>query len=238
MKQLYSSLLIGAISVLNAGLANATTYISSTSKTSVNLAEKRNPVGGFYFTTIGNRNFFGDIKINRAEGAAGAYYYNGTFSDRTIGSGTPITCSGDISIVRRTGGRTAQLGAEMTWKVKGGENCPNVGQTFTINLVEALPRPNAQGDFTSENANTWLTQTAGLATWPAWRVTSKDGELNCRKQPNGEVVKVYRATDTVEAELRSVNALELINGVWWMFTRNRCYVRANSQYIEPISLPD
>ena len=56
------------------------------------------------------------------------------------------------------------MGAEVTWKVKAGENCPSLGKTFKVNLVEALPRPNASGDYTSSNGNTWLTETAGSGT--------------------------------------------------------------------------
>jgi len=72
------------------------------------------------------------------------------------------------------------LGVEVTWKEKAGENCPSIGKTFKVNLAEPLPRPNASGDYTSSNANTWLTETAGSGTWPTWRVRSRDGELNCR----------------------------------------------------------
>jgi hypothetical protein len=60
------------------------------------------------------------------------------------------------------------LGEEVTWKVKAGENYPFIGKTFKVNLVEALPRPNASGNYTSSNANTWLTETAGSRTWPTW----------------------------------------------------------------------
>ena len=56
------------------------------------------------------------------------------------------------------------MGAEVTWKVKAGENCLSLGKTFKVNLVEALPRPNASGDYTSSNGNTWLTETAGSGT--------------------------------------------------------------------------
>ncbi|WP_445173574.1 hypothetical protein [Microcoleus sp.] len=124
------------------------------------------------------------IQITRSEGAVGSYYYNGTFKDCAIGSARKIVCSGDITIVRRQVGRSSQLGAEVTWKVKAGENCPSLGQTFKVNLVEALPRPKASGYYTFSSANTWLTETAGSGSWRTWRVTSRDGQLNCRKTPN------------------------------------------------------
>ncbi|MEG4285616.1 hypothetical protein QUB68_21035 [Microcoleus sp. A006_D1] len=116
--------------------------------------------------------------------------------------------------------------------MKGGENCPSIGQTFKVNLVEPLPRANASGDYTSSNANTWLSQTAGSVTWPAWRVSSRDGELNCRQTPNGGIQRVYRANrDTIYAELRGGNAIMIADDQPWLLTIQGCYVRANSQYI-------
>ena len=106
----------------------------------------------------------GNIQITPFQGAAGSYYYNGTFKDSAIGPVKKIVFSGDITIVRRQVGRSSQLGAEVTWKVKAGENSPSIGKTFKVNLVEPLPRPNASGDYTSSNANTWLTEIAGSGT--------------------------------------------------------------------------
>ncbi|MEG4071164.1 hypothetical protein QUA30_00585 [Microcoleus sp. Pol14C2] len=238
MKRLNMWFYAGVISLIWCGAASATTYVNPNGKTTLNLSEKGNNRSGFYLTKVGNREFLGNILITRSEGAAGSYYYNGTFKDSATGPGRKIVCSGDIAIVRRQVGRSNQLGAEVTWKVKGGENCPSMGQTFKVNLVEALPRPNASGDYTSSNANTWSSQTNGFVTWPAWRVTSRDGQLNCRKTANGAIQQVYRADrDTVSAELRGANAITMANGQPWLLTRQGCYVRANSQYIEPVSLP-
>ncbi|MEG3881505.1 hypothetical protein QT972_29500 [Microcoleus sp. herbarium7] len=238
MKRLNFWFSAGVLSLIWCGAASATSYINTTGKTTLNLSEKSNNPSVFYFTQVGNREFLGNIKITRSEGAAGSYYYSGTFKDSAIGQGQKIVCSGDIAIVRRQTG-SGKLGAEVTWKVKGGENCPSVGQIFKVNLVEPLPRANASGDYTSSNANTWLTQTAGTVSWPAWRVTSRDGELNCRKTPNGTIQQVYRADrDTIAAELRAGNAISMANNQPWLLTRQACYVRANSQYIQPVSLPE
>lgn len=229
----------GVLSLFWCANASATTYINHTGKTVLNLSENGKNPAGFYHTKVGNRQFIGYINITRAEGAAGSYYYSGTFQDRAIGSGKTIVCSGDIDIVRHQVGRNGQLGADVTWKVKGGENCPSVGQKFKVNLVESLPRANSSGDYTASNANTWLTETAGFSTWPYWRVTSRDGELNCRVTPNGAIKQVYRVDrDTVAAELRGTNAIKIENGQPWLLTRKGCYVRANSQYLQPISLPE
>ncbi|MBW4494289.1 MAG: hypothetical protein KME26_14620 [Oscillatoria princeps RMCB-10] len=237
MKQLYIAFCAATLWAL-CPPARATTYVNPSGSTSLVLAEKNSQAGGFYFTTAGGRNFLGDITVTRAEGTPGAYYYYGTFRDRTIGPGSPISCTGDITVVRRAVGRSATLGAEVTWKVKGGENCPSAGLTFKVSLVEPLPRPDAKGDYTPQNADTWVTQTSGTGTWPKWRVTSPDGELNCRQTPNGTIKQVYRTQDTVVPELRQVNAIELSGGSPWMRTNKNCYVRANSSYIEPISLPE
>ncbi|MBD1827850.1 hypothetical protein NDI47_20570 [Microcoleus vaginatus GB1-A2] len=239
MKRLNLWFYAGVLSLVWCGAASATTYVNPNGKTTLNLLEKGNNRSGFYLTKVGNREFFGNIQITRSEGAAGSYYYNGTFKDSAIGPGRKIVCSGDIAIVRRQVGRSSQLGAEVTWKVKAGENCPSIGQTFKVNLVEALPRPNASGDYTSSNANTWSSQTNGFVTWPAWRVTSRDGQLNCRKTANGAIQQVYRADrDTVAAELRGANAITMANGQPWLLTRQGCYVRANSQYVQPVSMPE
>jgi hypothetical protein len=239
MKKPYIWLSAGILSILWCAAASATTYINAaTGKTSLNLSENGNNPTGFYYTKVGDRQFLGDINITRSEGAAGSYYYNGTFKDRAIGPGRKMVCSGDISIVRHQVGRSGQLGVEVTWKVKEGENCPSINQTFKINLVEPLPRANASGDYTSSNANTWLTETAGLATWPFWRITSRDGELNCRQTPNGAIKQVYRVNQApIAAELRGGNAISIANGQPWLLTRQGCYVRANYQYFQPVSLP-
>jgi len=238
VKKLSILLSTGVVSLIWCAAASATTYVNPNGKTTLNLSEKGNNRSGFYITKVGNREFLGNIQITRSEGAAGSYYYNGTFKDSASGPGQKIVCSGDITIVRRQVGRSSQLGPEVTWKVKGGENCPSIGQTFKVNLVESLPRPNASGDYTSSNANTWLGQTSGLGTWPSWRVTSRDGELNCRQTPNGAIKQVYRANqDPIAAELRGTNAIKIENNQPWLLTTKGCYVRANSQYVQPVSMP-
>ncbi len=102
------------------------------------------------------------------------------------------------------------------------------------NPAANLPRPNRQGDFTAANANTHMSETNGLVTWLNWRVVSQDGELNCRATPNGAIRRVYRTGSRLTAETRGANAIVLSNGSPWMLTRDRCYVRANSRYIQPI----
>lgn len=106
---------------------------------------------------------------------------------------------------------------------------------FATAQQSSFPRPNRQGDFTPGNANTFLSETNGFVTWPYWLVVSSDGELNCRQAPNGRITKVYYSgRNTVRAELRGGNAfVTASNGAPWLLTRDRCYVRANNQYIRP-----
>ncbi|HIK14895.1 MAG TPA: hypothetical protein IGS53_06320 [Leptolyngbyaceae cyanobacterium M33_DOE_097] len=62
---------------------------------------------------------------------------------------------------------------------------PN-GRKFQLNLPEALPKANNQGNFTNANSNTFLSE-SGTYAWTQWPVISADGVLNCREQPNGIV---------------------------------------------------
>jgi hypothetical protein len=97
------------------------------------------------------------------------------------------------------------------------------------------PRATQSGDFTQRNANVRRISDDRWGTWDQWNVVSRDGELNCRATPNGRIVKVYRTgKDQVFATRTSDNAIQTLNGSPWLLTRDRCYVRANSQYIQPI----
>lgn len=232
-----------SLSLLSLGLlfsatpANATTYNSSTGKTTVVLNEGKTGNGSFYFTQVNGRNIMGDITINKAQANGNSYRYEGTFREQTLGPVGGEACTGNITIVRQPVPRSTNHSAQVTWRVTGGRPCTSIGQTFSLNLTEPLPRPERNGEFTARSANTWMSQTAGNTTWPKWRVTSSDGELNCRVQPNGAIKAVYRGRDEIRAELRGANAITLSNGAPWMLTTQGCYVRANSQYIAPLALP-
>jgi hypothetical protein len=219
--------------------ASASSYQSSNGKTTIVLDESAtpnsNPRRGFYFTESAGRQWAGDITIASISAGAGQTIYSGTFQDRTMGPGTAMTCTGNIRIARQQPGVAARVGAQAAWQVTGGAGCPAVGQTFTLSLQESLPRPDRNGNFTAQNANTWMSQTSGNVTWQAWRVVSADGQLNCRETPNGTIKQVYRSNDQILAETRGANAFTTANGNSWMLTRNGCYVRANLQYIQPVS---
>uniref|UniRef100_A0ACD5GRU3 Uncharacterized protein n=1 Tax=Desertifilum tharense IPPAS B-1220 TaxID=1781255 RepID=A0ACD5GRU3_9CYAN len=159
------------LSVLSLGLivsatpASATTYTSSTGKTAVVLNEGRTGTGSFYFTEINGRSILGDITITSAQSNGNSYRYEGTFHEQTLSPRAGDACTGNITIVRQPVPRSANYSAQVTWRVTGGRPCASVGQTFSLNLTEPLPRPDRNGDYTARLADTWMTQTAGLATW-------------------------------------------------------------------------
>ncbi|WP_088891405.1 hypothetical protein [Leptolyngbya ohadii] len=221
--------------------ASASTYQTSSGKTTIVLDEASTPTTqprrGFYFTESAGRQWMGNINIASMSAGTGQTVYSGTFTDRTMGSGTAMNCTGNIRISRQSPGAASRVGAQATWQVTGGSGCPSVGQTFTLSLQEPLPRADRSGNFTAQNSNTWMSETSGNVTWLAWRVVSPDGQLNCRETPNGTVKQVYRSNTQILAETRGGSAFTLANGNPWLLTRDRCYVRANTQFIQPISVP-
>jgi hypothetical protein len=243
MKLRHFSGLLGALSLFVTSVASASTYTNSNKSFALSLDETQRNNNSFYYRNSGNRTFLGQIKINHTSETAGSVTYDGSFIEDLIGKReNEISCSGDINIVRHPNGN--QVVAQLTQIVKSGTNCPSIGQTFKVTLVEPLPIADKNGDFTPQNSDTWLTETAGLATWPEWQVVSSDSELNCRDRPNSEaaVKFVFRAgRDRLKAGGRIVNAIQLINGATWMQTvspKGICYVRANSKFIKPSSIPD
>ncbi|HEY9858306.1 MAG TPA: hypothetical protein V6D16_02290 [Candidatus Obscuribacterales bacterium] len=220
--------------------AIASTYRNSTDNTVVVLQETRSlseKPGGYYFTKSAGRSWRGDIAISTKDAGAGQTLYTGTFQDQVMGPGTAMTCTGKIRIARQNPGVSNRIGAKVTWQITGGNGCPQVGQSVTLDLVESLPRPDRNGDFTPTHANRWMSETNGDITWLAWRVVSSDGKLNCRTSPNGSIKQVYTTRDRIEAETRGATGFTFSNGAPWMSTRQGCYVRANAQYLQPISIP-
>ncbi|WP_413162245.1 hypothetical protein ACL6C3_25200 [Capilliphycus salinus ALCB114379] len=233
-----SLLSVAAGLLLMSSPALASTYKSTSGTTTLVVKRDANrTLAGNYSTTVNNRKIVGDIRITDAEGVPGSYIYQGIFSDRGLdGKGE---CIGDITIVRRQIDRSARMGAKVTWKVKGGPSCASVGKTYTLDLVEALPSPDRKGNFNWNNSGTWLSEPLRYSTWPKWKVTSSDGELNCREKPNGTIKRVYRTNvDQIEANKNRANAFDLSRGNNpWLLTTDGCYVRANRQFIQPLSLP-
>jgi hypothetical protein len=217
--------------------ALASTYVNATGKTTIVLREQTTPRRGYYFTEEQGRQYRGDIEITQTSANGGGIFYRGRFRDFAMGPGPAKACEGTIEL-QRSGVAPGRLQA--TWKVISGKSCASVGRTINMAFIEPLPRPNASGDFTANLTNTYMSETNGAVTWPKWRVTSSDGKLNCRTTPNGSTIKkVFDAkTESVSAELRGGNAIKLHQGAPWLMTRQGCYVRANTKFIQPISIPD
>ncbi|MDF0556404.1 hypothetical protein [Kamptonema sp. UHCC 0994] len=243
MKLRYVSGLVGALSLFVASAASASTYTNSDRSFALSFDEIQRNNNNFYYRHSGDRYFMGQIKIINTSETAGSVTYKGTFKEDLIGKREKeISCVGDINIVRHQ--KNNQVEAQLTQIVKSGTNCPSIGQTFKVTLVEPLPVADKNGNFTSQNSDNDLSETAGFLTWPAWQVVSSDGELNCRAQPNAEaaVKFVFRAgRDRLKAETRGASAFQSSNGATWMRTvspKGICYVRANSKFIKPISIPN
>lgn len=240
MKLRYISALVGTLSLSIASVASASTYTNSDQSFALSLDEIKGS-NNFYYRDSGNRNFVGHIKIIKTSKTAGSVTYDGTFQEDLIGKvSRPISCVGNINIVRQKSGNQVQ--AKLTQVAKSGKNCPSIGQTFKITLVEPLPIPDKNGNFTPQNSDTNLSETSGFLTWLKWQVVSSDGELNCREKPDPKstIKFVYRTGDRLQVETRGESAFRLTNGASWMHTvspKGICYVRANSQFIKPVSIP-
>lgn len=93
-----------------------------------------------------------------------------------------------------------------------------------------------------ENADDWSGGTSDN-TWLTWRVVN--GSLNCRSTPQGDIKKTYKKGDIITAKNdRTGSAIVGSDGNFypfkgdpWLRTKDSCYVRANSQYIQPASNP-
>jgi len=227
--------LIG-ISAIVAQPAHASLYVSDSNATTIYLAERNTNQPSRYNTQVNGKPWSGEITITRREGTPGKYYYYGTFKDEPIASNDKRNCTGKITLAQSYVGRSNVLGLSATWQVTGGNQCPTVGKSYTLSLTESLPRPNAKGDYQD--------------SWSRWRVVSSDGQLNCREKPNGKIVRVLKSNkDEMVLDGRLGNTISSYNGDAWMYVPyigetpyssdryQPCYVRANSRFIEPVSVP-
>lgn len=228
--------------------ADASVYTNKSGTTRVSISERVEKAGdrfgGEYVTKAAGRHWMGEMtfKPDPKGNTASHQKYIGTFKDFTTGSGTQLTCTGDLTMtVMRTGAQTqGQKQMVVNWTVKAGEKCPSIGQKFSLTLSEAFPKPNNNGDFAPENADAWHGGTQD-STWRSWRVMAQN--LNCRATPDGKIQKTYKNGEILAAKIdRSGSAivgsdgkLYPFTGKPWLRTKDACYVRANSQYIQPAS---
>lgn len=112
-------------------------------------------------------------------------------------------------------------------------------------LAQALPQPSPSGDFYSNDAPIKGVAQRPLAAGSLWRVSSL--KLSCHQAPgaNQPIVRQFRQGDVLQVEVYRGGSDEVLlnskdaNGKPWMPVRgqnfsDRCFVRANSRYIQPV----
>ncbi len=215
-----------------------------------------------YQTQVKGQVWAGQVQPLRRLGQNGNRSIGGTFRDvlgrslvEPAGGPSAVTfCAGDFVTSQTVENNRYVLQA--TWRVTSGQNCPSQGQSFNLRLMEALPVADRQGDFFFENSKAWYGLDSGqndFHTWDRWQVVDASGSLNCRAQPNGAVVKTYRRGDRLNAaydargvasailgaENRELNPSTIdpkrVKGAPWLLTKDRCFVRANSRYVQPLA---
>ena len=190
---------------------------------------------GFYNTTIAGKDWLGFFTMTSRLADADYTTFSGKFKDQMLGA--EQKCEGNLTIRRTNLEKPNPTVAQVTWQVKSGKSCPSIGTQIKLTLIESIPKPDIQGDFTKPHTLPW--ETNGNGMWPQWRVVSSDGILNCRESPNGKIIQTYRTGDKVESVGDLREPVKFSNGVPWFKVRNRsyCYIRANSRYIAPVSMP-
>jgi len=227
--------------------ASASHYRTTNGNTSLDIQEggtyANGLVGsGYYSTMVGSNEWRGNFNASLNTGLSTGLVkvYQGTFSDSNYGSGAGRQqCAGNIKIVRTQTG--SNYAATVTWRILGGTGCPSpINSQTTLSLNETRPVANFQGNFTASQANTIMSETAGLATWTSWKVLDP-APLNCRTTPTGSIVTSFPSGTLLNASYRGVNGIVMSSGVPWLTIRhapNRyCVVRANTSRIKPLSLP-
>jgi hypothetical protein len=241
------------------GPADFTSYQTSSGATQVVLDFKSSTNAGHieYKTQIQGKTWFGESTTKTMTQQNGKVTVYGTFRDGPsaafFSQDAPVFCTGDVVSVRSFTNNRFQL--DVSWTVKGGKNCASIGQSFNLKLSEAIPVADAQGDYNYGNSRAWAGLNAGqndYHTWDRWRVV-ESGSLNCRERPNGKIVRSYRQGDDVSASYQgrgtasailgadnaqtnpSAMAPSDIKGQPWLLTTDKCFVRSNSQYIQPLS---
>jgi hypothetical protein len=233
-----------------------TNYTSSSGSTRLLLKNEVGAAMGDYQTQISGTTWSGKIQTQRVLGHNGNRAFYGKFTDRPgrdlFRPNGGVSCTGDFVGVQTVA--ADRYVVQASWKVTGGTKCPTIGQTFNLQLVESLPVADSQGNFTRSNTATWFGLETGqneVHTWDRWQVVDASGTLNCRNRPNGQVVRTYRQGDVfasrydgrgIATAILGANNSEdnpsvamQVKGDPWMLTQDRCFVRSNSRYIQPLS---
>jgi hypothetical protein len=175
-------------------------------------------------------------------GTGGNRIYTGTFTQEIPLNTGVQTCTGDVTLTRTRSGRDNPVHSiSMTRKFTGGYNCDQIGQTDNWNFVEAVPQAGDRGEYNEFNSSKWVNANKRGSTWIEWQLQRGISQLNCRATPNGQVRKVYRSGDRItipnNITLDGGNAFRAAGQNSWLLTDQNCYVRANSRYIQPVSMP-
>jgi hypothetical protein len=241
----------------------STNYQSTSGTTKLYLSNSdgtnSNKSSASYQTNVNGEIWSGNAQFTRVLGQNGNRALYGTFKDYAGNTGRPPydgtierSCTGNLTASQTTPNDRYQLKA--TWNVTGGKNCTAIGKTYNLDLSEAIPIADAKGDFQLKNTATWGGLDSGqndFHTWDRWQIV--DDSLNCRIRPNSDIVRTYRRGDQVESRYDgrgtasailgadntesspSIVFSGKIQGPPWILTRDGCYVRSNSQYIQPLS---
>jgi hypothetical protein len=241
------------------GPTDFTNYQSSSGSTQVVLDFKSSTNAGHieYQTKVQGNDWLGESTTKTMSQANGKVTVSGTFRDAPRNSffdrNAPVFCTGDVVSVRSFTNNRFQL--DVSWTVKGGKNCTTIGQSTTLKLSEAVPVADAQGDYNYTNSRAWGGVNSGqndYHTWDRWQSVDR-GVLNCRERPNGKIVRSYRqgaqfaaryegrgtasailGADNAQTNPSAMNPKD-IKGQPWLLTTDKCFVRSNSQYIQPLS---
>ncbi len=113
-------------------------------------------------------------------------------------------------------------------------------------LAQVVPRSDSKGDYYRNETSVQGTAASPLSPGSLWQVTTTG--LSCRRQPgvNAPIVRQYKLGDVLEVEVYRGGSDEVLlnakdaSGKPWMPVRgrnfdDRCYVRANSRYIRPMT---
>ncbi|HEY9617477.1 MAG TPA: hypothetical protein V6C64_11580 [Microcoleaceae cyanobacterium] len=122
-----------------------------------------------------------------------------------------------------------------------------VTSTSFSGIAQTTPNlPDAQGDYYRNDTPVKGTAPRPLMAGSLWQVVATG--LNCRQEPGADqaVVRQYRQGDILQVEVYRGGSDEVLlntkdaSGKPWMPVRgkrsaDRCYVRANQRYIQPVT---
>jgi hypothetical protein len=202
------------------------------------------PVGtGRYETMISGQPWRGTFTLTASTvGTNRVYTGNFTDSRQSQTQTQTQTCQGTLKLTRPIAITNNPTPMTARWTIgAGGVNCPSpIGPGTPLNLVEAVPVAVANGDFlpTATNGDTLMTETAGIVTWPKWKVVDPTG-LNCRlPAPNGPITRVFAYGSIVEPSSPIPSKFIIAGGNPWLITgKNQCSVRAKNTYLKPVVMP-